>query len=115
MYGTLSKSVKIHKTKILMLIPENSHRRGKINVQLVSCLAKLDLTNEENILLFVCCEAIKSKLVKLFHVLRHLPEIGHLQICNEGGGTLAPLPASKHAMGVKLFDMGVETKATGRK
>ena len=38
---------------------------GRINVQLVTTLARLDLTNKENILLFVCNEAVESKLVKI--------------------------------------------------
>ena len=35
------------------------------NVQLVSSLSTVDLTNNENILLFVCSEAVESKLLKL--------------------------------------------------
>ena len=36
-----------------------------ITGQLVSSLTRLDLTNEENMLLFECDEADESKLVKL--------------------------------------------------
>ena len=39
--------------------------RGRITVRLVSSLTTLDLTNEENMLLFVCSEAVGSERVKL--------------------------------------------------
>ena len=38
---------------------------GRITVRLVSSLTSLDLTQEENMLLFVCSEADESNLVKL--------------------------------------------------
>ena len=38
---------------------------GSVTVQLVSSLTRLDLTNKENILFFVCSEAAESKLVIL--------------------------------------------------
>ena len=37
---------------------------GRITVQLVSSLTRLDLTSEAYVLLFVCSEAVESKLVK---------------------------------------------------
>ena len=39
--------------------------RGLITVRLVSSLTTLDLTNKENMLLFVCSEAVGSERVKL--------------------------------------------------
>ena len=44
---------------------EDSPVGGHITVQLVSSLLRLDLTKEENMLFFVCSEAVESKLVKL--------------------------------------------------
>ena len=44
---------------------EDSPLGGRITVQLVSSLLRLDLTKEENMLFFVCSEAVESKLVKL--------------------------------------------------
>ena len=38
---------------------------GRITECLVSSLTRLDLTKEETMLLFVCCEAVESKLVKV--------------------------------------------------
>ena len=38
---------------------------GSKTVQLVSSLTGLDLTKKENMLLFVCSDAVESKLVKL--------------------------------------------------
>ena len=38
---------------------------GSITVQLVSSLTSVKLTNEGNIILFVCSEAVKCNLVKL--------------------------------------------------
>ena len=38
---------------------------GRITVQLVSSLTRFDLTKGENMLLFVCSEAVVYKLVKL--------------------------------------------------
>ena len=38
---------------------------GRITVDLISSLTRLDLTTEENMLLFVCSEAVESNLVKL--------------------------------------------------
>ena len=38
---------------------------GRINVRLVSSSARLDLTIQETMLLFVCCAAVESKLGKL--------------------------------------------------
>ena len=37
---------------------------GRITVQVVSSLTRLDLTSEAYVLLFVCSEAVESKLVK---------------------------------------------------
>ena len=42
-----------------MVSSENTHRWGMITVQLVSSLKRLDLTNKENMLLFVYSEAVK--------------------------------------------------------
>ena len=39
--------------------------RGRITVQLVSSLTRLELTNDGNTKLFVFCEAVSSNLVKL--------------------------------------------------
>ena len=38
---------------------------GRITVRLVSSLTRQDLTQKENMLLFLCSEAVESKLVKL--------------------------------------------------
>ena len=58
-----------------LLIPNQSNQGtfivgGRITVQLVSSLTRLDLTKEENMLFFVCSETAKSKLVKL----RYFPQ-----------------------------------------
>ena len=44
---------------------EHSPMGGRITVQLVSSLARLDLTNKKSMVLFVFSEAVESKLVKL--------------------------------------------------
>ena len=53
---------------------------GRITVWLVSSLTRLDLTKNENMLLFVCCEAIESKLVKLetSHTVILFPKLSFL-------------------------------------
>ena len=45
---------------------ENTHRRGRNTICLVSSFTWLDLTKEENIPLFVCSEPVESNLVKLY-------------------------------------------------
>ena len=40
---------------------------GSVAVHLVSSLTRLDLTNKENMLFFVCCEAVVSKLEFVVH------------------------------------------------
>ena len=44
---------------------ENTHCRGKDHLLLVSILTGLELTKQENILLFACTEFIESKPVKV--------------------------------------------------
>ena len=46
---------------------DNTHCRRRITVQLVSSLIRLNLTYEENALIFVCggVAAVESELVKL--------------------------------------------------
>ena len=41
-------------------------QRGKFAVKMVSISLRLDLTKEEDILLFVCGEAVEYHLVKLY-------------------------------------------------
>ena len=41
---------------------------GRITVQLVSCLTRLDLTKNENIWRLVCSETVVSILVKLYNI-----------------------------------------------
>ena len=48
-----------------MLLPENTHHGGRITVQLISSLTRLDLTKKGNMLFFVHSERAESKLVKL--------------------------------------------------
>ena len=38
---------------------------GSITVKLVSSLTRFDLTKEENMMVFVCSEAVEPKLVQL--------------------------------------------------
>ena len=56
-------------SEIYVLKMLNKHRKltieGMITVQLVSSLTRLDFTSKESMLLFVCSEAVDSKLVKL--------------------------------------------------
>ena len=58
-------SIQTDYANLLKIKSENNYLWGRIFVWLVSSFTRLEVTNEGKTLLFVCGEAVESKLVKL--------------------------------------------------
>ena len=57
---SFSLTLSLSPSLALFHLPENTHRGGKITVQLVSSLSRQDPTKKKKMLLFVCSEAVES-------------------------------------------------------